>query len=99
MPTDSQEKETASGARIFQGRLDQLQPHQQNGHRHHKPGEVLDAPVAKGVIVVGLFAAIWKPARVTTEEPASERLLKASAVTAMLPVRTPARNFPPRGTD
>ena len=51
-------------------------------------------PWPKGWSSSAFLAAIWKPTRVTTEEPASERLLKASAVMAMDPVSRPARNFP-----
>ena len=37
------------------------------------------------------FPAILKPIRVTMEEPASERLLKASATIEIAPVKRPAR--------
>ena len=39
-----------------------------------------------------------KPASVMTDEPASERLLNASAVTAMEPESTPARYFPAKSS-
>lgn len=37
--------------------------------------------------------AILKPTRVTTDEPASERLFMASAVIEILPVKEPTANF------
>ena len=55
-PADSQEKATSSGWRDLLHRgLGQLHPHQQDGRRHDEAGQVLDAPVAEGVVVVGLF--------------------------------------------
>ena len=51
-------------------------------------------PCPKGWWGSGFWPAILKPIRVMMEEPASERLLKASAVIAMELHRTPARNFP-----
>ena len=42
----------------------------------------------------GSRPASRKPSSVTAEDPASDRLLKASAVTAMEPESCPAKNFP-----
>ena len=53
-------------------------------------------PWPKGWSWSGAWAASLKPSRVTTEEPASERLFTASAVTAMERLRIPARSFPPK---
>lgn len=50
-------------------------------------------PWPNGWSVSGLFPPRRKPKRVTKDEPASERLLKASAVTEMAPERVPATNL------
>ena len=55
-------------------------------------------PWPKGCSGSGFFPARRKPRRVTSEEPASERLLKASAVTAMEPERVPAKNLPKKSS-
>ena len=51
-------------------------------------------PCPKGWSVSGFLPASRKPSSVTAEEPASDRLLKASAVTAMEPDSCPAKNLP-----
>ena len=51
-------------------------------------------PWPKGWLGSGFWPAILNPIRVMMEEPASERLLKASAVMAMELLTVPARNFP-----
>ena len=51
-------------------------------------------PWPKGCSVSGFCPAILNPISVSREEPASERLLKASAVMAMDLLMDPARNFP-----
>lgn len=51
-------------------------------------------PWPKGWSVSGFLPARRKPSSVTAEEPASDRLLKASAVTAMEPDSCPAKNLP-----
>ena len=51
-------------------------------------------PWPKGWWASGFCPARWKPSRVMAEEPASERLLKASAVMATEPARVPASSFP-----
>lgn len=40
---------------LLNGRLGQLQAHQQNQQCHRKPGEILDTAVAEGVLGVGLL--------------------------------------------
>ena len=51
-------------------------------------------PWPKGWSGSGFLPARRKPSSVTAEEPASDRLLKASAVTAIEPDSRPAKNFP-----
>jgi subfamily B ATP-binding cassette protein MsbA len=51
-------------------------------------------PCPNGCSVSGFAPASLKPSSVTIEEPASERLLKASAVIAMELLKVPARNLP-----
>lgn len=55
-------------------------------------------PWPKGWSGSGILAAMRKPSSVTTEEPASDRLLNASAVMAMEPERVPAKNFPAKSS-
>ena len=95
MPTDSQEKSTASGWRIFSREVRASStPTSRMAAATRSPVRYSMRPWPKGWSSSACLAARRKPARVTTEEPASERLLKASAVTAMEPVSSPARNFP-----
>ena len=51
-------------------------------------------PWPKGWPSSAFCPASLKPTRVTTDEPASDRLLKASAVMEMEPVISPANSFP-----
>ena len=51
-------------------------------------------PWPKGCSGSGLRPASRKPSSVTKDEPASDRLLKASAVMAMEPLMVPANSFP-----
>lgn len=51
-------------------------------------------PCPKGWAESGFCPAILKPTSVITEEAPSDKLLKASAVIAMEPLKKPARNFP-----
>ena len=55
-------------------------------------------PWPKGWSRSGRWAASLNPSRVTTEAPASERLLKASAVMAMEPLMRPARHLPAKSS-
>ena len=58
-----------------------------------RPETYSSRPWPKGWSRSGSLAARWKPRSVTTEDPASERLLKASAVMAMEALRNPARSL------
>ena len=55
-------------------------------------------PCPKGCSLSGFCPAMRKPAMVITELPASERLLKASATTAMEPVIMPAASLQTQST-
>ncbi len=59
-----------------------------------RPDRYSILPCPKGWWGSGFCPAIWNPTKVIREEPASDRLLKASAVMAMEPLSRPARNFP-----
>ena len=63
-----------------------------------RPETYSSRPCPKGWPRSGAWAESLKPSRVTTEEPASERLLAASAVMAMDPVARPASSFPPNSS-
>ena len=63
-----------------------------------RPDMYSNLPWPKGWCRSGAWAASLKPSRVTTELPASDRLLKASAVMAMEPLTTPARAFPAKSS-
>ena len=95
MPTDSQEKATSTGWRTFSREdLASSRPTTRMATATARPDKYSIRPWPKGWSSSARLAAMRKPTRVTTEEPASDRLLKASAVTAMEPVSTPATNFP-----
>ena len=51
-------------------------------------------PCPNGWSVSGFLSAIIKPASDITDEPASERLLNASAIIEIAPLMLPAINFP-----
>ena len=55
-------------------------------------------PCPNGCPGSGFLEARRKPASVITDEPASDRLLKASAVTAMEPESIPARYLPAKSS-
>ena len=59
-----------------------------------RPDRYSMRPCPKGWSGSGFFDAMRKPSSVMTEEPASDRLLKASAVMAMEPDSRPARYLP-----
>ena len=92
----SQLKSTSLGVQdLPDGLLRQLHAHQQDQHGDRQPGEILHPAVAEGVAwMSGFCRAMRKPSSVTTEEPASERLLKASAVMAMEPESGPGKELP-----
>ena len=58
-----------------------------------RPDKYSSLPWPKGCSRSAGILAILKPAKVTTEDPASDRLLKASAVIAIEPVKKPAKNL------
>ena len=95
IPAASHENVTASGWRILSTEdfassapISRIRP------ATIKPETYSSRPWPKGCPASGFFPASRKPSSVTTEEPASERLLKASAVMAMEPLRVPATSFP-----
>ena len=59
-----------------------------------RPDRYSMRPCPKGWPGSGFFDAMRKPSSVITLEPASDRLLKASAVTAMEPASVPAMYLP-----
>ena len=59
-----------------------------------KPAMYSMRPWPKGWSGSGFFPARRKPASVMMDEPASDRLLKASAVMAMEPDKSPANSLP-----
>ena len=59
-----------------------------------RPDMYSNLPCPKGCFVSGFIPANLNPMRVMSDEPASERLLKASAVIAMEPASVPARSLP-----
>ena len=56
-----------------------------------RPARYSTLPCPKGCSASGFFAAIAKPSSVIIDEPASERLLNASAVIATEPDMRPAK--------
>ena len=95
IPTTTGLKVTSSGWKIFSTELlPSSTPISKITMDTTSPDTYSMRPWPKGWWLSGFWAASLKPRRVTTEEPASERLLKASAVMAMDPLRSPARNFP-----
>ena len=59
-----------------------------------RPDRYSIRPWPKGWWWSGFCSARWNPSRVTTEDPASERLFTASATTAMDPEARPAASLP-----
>ena len=59
-----------------------------------KPATYSIRPWPKGCSLSGFLPANWNPTKVIREEPASDRLLKASAMIATEPDSIPARNLP-----
>ena len=88
-------KSTAAGWRIFSTEdLASSTPISRISPATIRPETYSSRPWPKGCWGSGFFPARRKPSRVTTEDPASDRLLKASAVMATEPLRVPAKNFP-----
>ena len=95
IPQVSQEKVTAAGWRILSTEdLASSAPISRIRPATTRPEMYSIRPWPKGWPASGFFPARRKPSSVTTEEPASDRLLKASAVMAMEPLRLPAASFP-----
>ena len=95
MATDTSEKSTASGRRIFPMEvLPSSSPTRRIIRLTSSPARYSARPWPKGCPSSAFCPASLNPTRVTTDEPASDRLLKASAVMAMEPVTTPAKNLP-----
>ena len=81
---------------LVKGGLGQLHAHQQDQARHDQARDVLHPAVAEGVVGVRLFAPPdGSPAASPPRSPASDRLLKASAVTAMEPLTAVRRRTCP----
>ena len=62
------------------------------------PARYSARPCPNGCSGSGFFPAMAKPSSVITDEPASERLLKASAVMATEPEMLPAKYFPAKSS-
>ena len=86
---------TGAGERIFSREvLPSSRPISRITTETARPERYSIRPCPKGWCRSGFCPARRKPISVTTEEPASERLLKASAVMAMEPETVPAMNLP-----
>ncbi len=95
IPITSQLNSTRAGCRIlFRDSLASSTPISKISMDTARPERYSARPWPKGWPGSGALAAMRKPSSVTTEEPASERLLKASAVMATEPERVPAKNLP-----
>ena len=95
IPSASRENVTSSGCRILSREdLASSTPISRISPATIRPDMYSMRPWPKGWSVSGFLPARRKPSSVTAEEPASDRLLKASAVTAMEPDSCPAKNFP-----
>ena len=95
IPSASAENATSSGWRILSKEdLASSTPISRINPATTRPDMYSIRPCPKGWSVSGFRPASRKPSSVTAEEPASDRLLKASAVTAMEPESCPAKSFP-----
>jgi hypothetical protein len=95
IPADRGEKATGSGWTIL-SREDwpSSTPTRRMSMATTSPARYSIRPWPKGCSSSAFWPARRKPTRVTTEEAASDRLLKASAVTAMEAVAMPAKSLP-----
>ena len=92
---ERREKATSSGWRIFPtALLNSSTPTSMMATDTASPARYSIRPWPNGWSSSAFCPARRKPTRVTREEAASDRLLKASAVTDTEPVMTPAINFP-----
>ena len=99
MASTSGEAVTGSGWRIFSAEdLASSTPMRRISTDTASPERYSSRPCPKGWWTSGFCPPSWKPSSVTKELPASERLLKASAVMAMEPERSPAKNFPAKSS-
>ena len=95
MPSASAENATSSGWRILSKEdFASSTPISRISPATARPEMYSMRPWPKGWSVSGSRPASRKPSSVTAEDPASDRLLKASAVTAMEPDSCPAKSFP-----
>ena len=94
MTSTSGEEATSSGCRILPREdFPSSTPISRISPDTTRPDMYSMRPWPKGCSGSGLRPARRKPSSVTSEEPASDRLLKASAVMAMDPLTEPAKNF------
>ena len=95
MPAVSGVSKVSSGWRIFSKELwPSSTPTSRISRETIRPARYSALPWPKGWSASAFCPANRKPTRVTTEEAASERLLKASAVTEMAPEISPAASLP-----
>ena len=95
MMTGSRENSTGAGERIFSKEvLPSSKPISRMTTETANPERYSTRPWPKGWCRSGFCPASRKPMSVTTEEPASDKLLKASAVMAMEPETVPATSLP-----
>ena len=94
MPAVSAEKATLSGAKIaLTDDLSSSAPMMIMIMDTISPATYSMRPCPKGCVGSARLPERRKPMSVITDEPASDRLLKASATTAMEPLRTPAMSL------
>ena len=94
MASTSTEEVTSSGCRIFsRDDFPSSTPISRISPDTTRPDMYSMRPCPKGCSGSGLRPARRNPSSVTSEEPASDKLLKASAVMAMDPLTDPAKNF------
>ena len=99
MPATTGVKLVSSGCRILsKEEVTSSKPMRMISRETNRPVRYSILPCPKGCPGSGFCPAILKPTSVIREEPASERLLKASAVMAMELLRSPAKNFPRKST-
>lgn len=80
---------------LFEGRARQLRADEQNQHRDEQAGKILHARMAERMLLIRQAApARRKPSSVTSEEAASERLFRPSAVMDTAPDSVPASSLP-----
>ena len=99
IPTETMLNATASGRRICSTLVfSSSTPMRMISMATTSPDMYSIRPWPKGWSLSGFWPASLKPSMDTTEEPASERLLKASAVMATEPLRMPAASLPAKSS-